>query len=179
MRSFSILLWSVSLCLVAGLASCSQEEAQKLTLRPISPSLNDRLDNLSSSQMKKLEEIFKINPIPLQAKQQNFSVLRVSQSCAKKRLLVTLDAHLSDETFVVFKKRFLKAQQQCFRDIVDETLIVSGSDKAYEVNVAVRNFDPSFPIMVVPSYVIVDEESSSLVLPKSDHSKINGPKKAQ
>lgn len=152
-----------ALCVVAlmtlFLSSCSKEDAKQLTVGPPDPSLSERLDDLSRQQMATLNAHLQKSNYPQQVRQLSQSVLRQSQFCAKKRLIVTLDASINEKTFATFQKRFLLSQQECFVALIDQTNVLAGSDKAYEVNLSVRHFNPSFPVMMIPSYVIIDEAS--------------------
>ena len=47
-------------------------------------------------------------------------------------------------------------ESRCIETLVNQTLVQSGADRAYEVSLAAKSADPTWRIRIVPTYVSID-----------------------
>lgn len=142
--------WLVFLGLTLVLSGCSSElvvNAQK------HQSVGQHVAKQSLQEAKDLEA--KMKDMKVSQRQWIRSVQTLVLSCAQEKFVPTWDFTLHPQTRHLTEKRWEEWKHRCADQVVSETLVYAGEDRAYAVSTAVRHFMPNWNTIIVPSYVSV------------------------
>lgn len=144
----------LSLCLLAALpllSACSSQEAEPSILD--NPPLREKQSRLMTWEVlsanrhaTRVAVIMKDAKAPLQHHQLARSVSYLVGECMRTSVL----PDQPNEAAAV------DAESRCVATLVNQTLVQSGADRAYEVSLAAKSADPTWLIRVVPTYVSID-----------------------